>query len=287
VWPERLAALGLTLGIVFFGWRGGFEGSQAVLRDEALVSPQRSPGRTAGVRLVEAVARARWLRSGLTPGTASVATLVLAVSSREEVSRIKLFVPRALTLVALGAGLVLEQRLIAMVMVGFLAFSAVFEGSEVLRQSGDAGAAWVLCKAPVERGELLRGLWLALLLRYLALPLGVAALLALELHPAVALAQVAALAAGLRLAFAAASWLRPGLPLAAEQRTVQSLLGFGLASVVSFGWTLAALGIAALGQQAPWLGTLVAALVTGSLVAGRWGLEQLAEGRMAQLEFSG
>jgi hypothetical protein len=221
------------------------------------------------VRLVEAVARARWLRSGLTPGTASVATLVLAVSSREEVSRIKLFVPRALTLVALGAGLVLEQRLIAMVMVGFLAFSAVFEGSEVLRQSGDAGAAWVLCKAPVERGELLRGLWLALLLRYLALPLGVAAvLLALELHPAVALAQVAALAAGLRLAFA-------------------SLLGFGLASVVSFGWTLAALGIAALGQQAPWLGTLVAALVTGSLVAGRWGLEQLAEGRMAQLEFSG
>jgi len=286
--PERLAALALTLGVGLFAWRGGFEGGQIALRDEAMGAAQASAGRSAGVRLVEAAAAARWLRRGLTPGVASVAALVLAVSSREEVSRLKLFVPRVLTLATLGAGLVLEERLVPLVMIGFLAFSAVFEGVEVLRQCGDAGASWVLWKAPLEQGELRRGLWLALLLRYLLLPLGVAAvLLGLELHPGPALALLFALVAGLRLGFGLGLWLRPGLPLAAEQRTTQSLVGFGLASGVSFGWTVAALLIGALARQAPWLASVVALLCAGSLMAARWSVEQLAEERQARLEFVG
>jgi hypothetical protein len=288
--PERLAAVGLTLGVALVAWRGGFEGGQWALREDALVAPARSAGGSAGVRLVEAAGRTALLRRRVTPAVASVAALVLAVSSREEVSRLKLFAPRVLTLLTLGAGFVLENRLLPLVMIGFLCFSAVFEGLEVLRQSGDAAASWVLWKAPLERGELLRGLWLALLLRYLALPLGVAALLLgleLHLHLAVAVALLAGLAAGLRLAFATGLWLRPGLPLAAEQHTTQSLLGFGLASGVSFGWTLLALGIGALGQQAAWLGVLVALLVTGSTMAASWSLEQLAEERLARLEFGG
>jgi len=286
--PERLGALGLTLGVALVAWRGGFEGGQVVLRDDALVVAQKSGGRSAGVRLVEAAAGIPALGRWLTPPVASVAALVLAVSSREEVSRIKVFVPRALALLTLGAGLVMQERLMPLVMIGFLAFSAVFEGVEVLRQCGDVGASWVLWKAPLRRGELRRGLWLALLLRYLSLPLLVAAaLLGLELHPAPALALLAALLAGLRLGFAMGLWLRPGLPLAAEQRTTQSLTGFGLASGVSFAWTLAALAIGALALRAPWLATVVALLCAASLMAARWSVEQLAEERQARLEFVG
>lgn len=288
VWPERLAALALCLGVAVLAWRGGFEAAQSALRHDALIQPQRRAGTSAGVRLVNRAARLPLVRRWVTPPVAAVASLILAVTSREEVSRLKLFAPRLLTLLTLGAGLVMDEPLLPMVMIGVLSFSAVFEGLEVLRQSGDAGASWVLWKVPVERAVLLRALWLALLIRYLLLPLGVAALLlGKELHPAVALTLVLALGAALRLAFAGGLCLRPGLPLAAEQRTTQSLLGFGLASIVSVGWTLTALGIGALGLRVPALAATVALLVTGAVMAARWSLEQLAGQRTGRLEFFG
>jgi len=286
VLPERLAALGLALAIGVVAWRGGFEGAQAVLRDD-VVAPPSGPGRSLGVRLVAVAERTPLLRRRVTPPVAALARLVLAVTSREEVSRLKLFAPRVFALLCLGAGFFMEERLMPLVMSGFLSFSAVFEGLESTRQSADAGASWVLWKTPLRRGELLRGLWIALLLRYLALPLSVAGvLLALELHGAVALGLLLALAAGLRFAFAVGVWMRPGLPLAAEQRTAQSLLGFGLASGVSAGWALVAVAIGALGLQAPWLAVVVALLITGATMAARWSLELLAEERQARLEFT-
>jgi hypothetical protein len=286
VLPERLAALALTLGTALIAWWGGFEDAQSALVEDALVTPQRGVDTSLGGRALEAVRRRPLLRRLVDAEVASLGSLILAVSSREEVSRIKLFAPRVMTLLTLAAGFWLEDGMLPLVVIGVLSYTAVFEGLEVMRQSGDAPASWVLWKIPVERRKLLRGLWLALGLRYLALPVLVAGvLLVREVPLAPALALLAALVAGLRLAFVLGLWVRPGLPLAADQQTTQSLFGFGLATVVSVAWTLMAFVIGALALKSAALASLVALLTTGATMAARWSLELLAQSRLDRLEF--
>jgi len=217
---ERLAAL------LFVALAGGAmwrltQGPYAEAMAEAVLAGDQE--RVKSAFTVRALRRLRRTRIGarLLPGqTFAVVGVMLSVSEREEVSRMRNFIPRAFELVFFVSGLI--GPLEGVLWIGLLAsfgLTNLLQGMESLKQSKSASATWLFHVTPVEPIVLLRALHRGALTQHFALPWAMTTIaLALTYGPIEATALAVLYLALGQLALASLSLARPGFPLGAEQR---------------------------------------------------------------------
>lgn len=284
---SRRAGAILLLGTAVLVALGGvLSRYYADFAEQSVAKGGRSP-RSALVWALERITRLPGAgRHVLPPPVLAVAAAVLTTTRREDVSRAKTLAPQVLALVAFAVAWTGAEPLVMLTMLTYLGFSAVVEGLQVTRQSSHPAAGWIFWAAPVDPRHVVRGLTLALTLRFLVLPAVLLALILFRLHPP-ALAGVLSLAyvlsARLLIPLGLALW--PALPLSHDQRSAQSFFGFVLAFVLTVVFAVAQAVIVML---TPLFGVIAVALAAAMLVAlagAAWGLGWSAAQRVARLEY--
>jgi hypothetical protein len=277
--PHRAAVVALVAATVALALRGGLAKYYPHLLEQAAL-PRPSPGRRSlAVRLLEALTRLPPVGQRLfPPASVGLGAAILTLSQREEVSRLKVLVPRLVALLFFLLGLSGGQELLPLSMLAYFTFAAAVEGLDAVGQSAHAPASWLLHAAPLRGQEAARGVLLAVTLRFLLFPLTLLAVLLFRRHPPLLAGLLAAgtLFAG-RAAVAARLALWPALPLSREQRATQSLagvaLGFGLTVTGGAAYAVASfladrLGIIGLAAVALGVGATAAAGLSMRLLAG-------------------
>jgi hypothetical protein len=249
--------------------------------------PAARPPRSAGAWVLEQVAGVPVVGRVLLPSAVqAVAEAVLTATRREDVSRAKTLAPQILSILAFAVAWTGAERLMSLTMLTYLGFSAALDGLQVTRQSGNPAASWIFWGTPAEPRHVVRGLILALSLRFLVLPVALLALVLFRMHPP-ALAAVLSLAYLLtaRLALRLGLLLWPAFPLSQDQRATQSVLGF----VVGFAITIAfAVVQAILVLLHPMFGVftlLLGVVVLVAMAVAAWGLGYGAAARVAGLQY--
>jgi hypothetical protein len=216
----------------------------------------------------------------------AVASAVLLATRREDVSRAKILASQLLAVGAFVVAFTGAEYLVTVTLLTYLGFSSVTDGLKVTRQSGLPAAGWIFCGAPIEPGHLVRGLSAALMLRFLALPALLLAVIFFRQHPP-GLAAVLALSYVLvtRVVVMAGLVLWPAFPLSQEQQRAQSMLSyvFGFALSIAFG--IAQTVLVLLHQGFATVALVLGAAGLVALAAAAWGLRWAAASRVSRLEY--
>jgi hypothetical protein len=285
---QRCGALALLLvALVAPLSTKAWERPYARLLEGELRARERAMRPPLDARVLGLVARIPLVGAWLVPeAPRAVATLVLTMLDREEVSRVKMIVPRVVAFGFFVFGVFGAGGPIVTVMLGYFGIASVLQGLEVVRQSSEFQASWSLFVAPLDTADLARGMRLAILVRLFLWHLALMGTALFLRNPPVSAALLAiCYVVAARLTFAAALALRPTLPLSQEQRSVQSLVGF-VASffvniVLAVAYSTVLLLVALLGK----LGAVLAAIGALAFLAGAILLERLAAQRMSRLVF--
>jgi len=268
---ERAGVVALAAGSVLLGTSGVLDRRYVHLVELTAQPPAGAVSPPRVVRLLAGLGRLPVLGPRLfPPSVTGVAAAVLTVTEREEISRLKIWLPRALGLVFFALGFHEGGAMLGLAMLSYLAFSGMVEGLDVTRHSAQADASWLFFASPLPRADVARGMMLAVTARFLALPLVLLGVLLFRAHPpflAALLLLGTFFSACAVLAMALAAW--PDLPLSRDQRATHNLVGFAAGFV---------LGIA--GAVGYALATLVTRLLDGLgealVAAGVAGLAALA-----------
>jgi hypothetical protein len=216
----------------------------------------------------------------------ALASLVLTVSGREEVSRIKALTPRLLQVAMFVLALRSAHPTLFLVMLAYFGLMGLIEGLASLRQSADAAATWLLHLAPLDGGALVRAMRRGALQRYFLLPsllLAVAALATYPPHVALVLwigyvALAAALVAGTLL-------LWPRVPLAEEPSATPGMAGFAISTVLGMVALLTYSLFLAVVTLLGWVGSVLGAIAACALLAAAQLAGHLAGRRVRALEY--
>ena len=249
--------------------------------------PHRRVPRSVLVRALERAMHVPVLGRLLLPAPVqAVASAVLLATRREDVSRAKILASQLLALGAFVVAFTGAEHLVTVTLLTYLGFSSVTDGLKVTRQSGLPAAGWIFCGAPIEPGHLVRGLSAALMLRFLALPAVLLAVIFFRQHPP-GLAAVLALGYVLvaRVVVMAGLALWPAFPLSQEQQRAQSMLSyvFGFALSIAFG--IAQTILVLLHQGFATVALVLGAAGLVALAAAAWGLRWAAASRVSRLEY--
>lgn len=267
--------------------RGGFERFYPRLTEAAVAEPGRPVVRPLTVRLLEAVSRLPLLGGWLLPrASTAVASAILTLTVREEVSRLRVLVPQVVAALFFILGLRTEQATLPLSMLAYFGLASVIDGLDVVRQSPSAPASWIFFKTPIEARQVRRGIRVAIMLRFLALPLLLLTVLLLKSHPPLlaALLATAYLFVG-RFVIAGGIVARPAFPLSQDQRAAQSFLGLVLGFVLSVAGSVAYLVAVFLVTTLGWVGLAIAAVAVAGLAAATLACELWASERLARAEY--
>ena len=216
----------------------------------------------------------------------AVASTVLVVTRREDVSRAKILATQLLALGAFVVAFTGAEHLVTMTMLTYLGFSAVTDGLRVIRQTSLPGAGWIFCGTPIEPRHLVRGLTTALALRFLALPALLLAAVLFRRHPpglAAVLALSYVLAARLVVAVGLLVW--PAFPLSQEQQRAQSMLSFVIGFALSIAFGIAQSVFVLLHQAFPAVAVVLGGATLVAMALAAWVLGRGAASRVARLEY--
>jgi hypothetical protein len=284
---ERAGVLALVVGSVLLGTSGVLDRRYVHLIELSAQPPAGAVAPPLVVRLLAGLGRLPGIGPRLfPPSVTGVAAAILALTAREEISRLRIWLPRLLSLVFFAVGFHEGGGLLSLAMLSYLAFSGMVEGLDVIRHSAQAEASWVFFASPLPRRDVARGMMLAVTIRFLVLPLVLLGVLLFRAHPAVLAALLVIgtfFVARATLAIALALW--PDLPLSRDQRATHNLVGFaagfllGIAGAV--GYALATLLPRLLGG----VGLVLVALGTAALAAAALAARALAARRLDRLEY--
>ncbi len=288
-WPlvaGRVSALGLVGLAIAASVSRRLARRQAELQQSICEGTGSGVRRSATVWLLQragAVPPGRWL---LPPPVLALVLAIVRSSEREEVSRLRSLGLLVLAFVFFGTGLLMGGP-VPLALLSYALFANTLEALDVARQSSDAAASWLLCKAPLRGAQLLRALEAAVLLRASAVPLALlTVLLFLRLHavPAAGLALCAALAAPATLALAVV--VAPAPPLSREQRSTQSFLGLAIALVLNVGATVAGAVLMLLFDSLPAVAIVLGLLLLAALAVAAFAFHYWAARRLDGLEWA-
>ena len=285
-WWRRAGAVLLVSAAVLMSILGLLHRHYANFAEQSAAATGRVP-RSALVGALERAMRVPWLgRLLLPPPVQAVASAVLLATRREDVSRAKILASQLLALGAFVVALTGAEHLVTMTLLTYLGFSSVADGLKVTRQSSLPAAGWIFCGTPIEPRQLVRGQATALMLRFLALPALLLAVIFFRQHPpalAAVLALVYVLAA--RLVVAAGLLLWPAFPLSQEQQRAQSMLSYVVGFGLSVGFAVVQAVLVMLHQAFGTVAVGLGAAMILAMSAAAWGLRWGAASRMAALEF--
>ena len=221
------------------------------------------------------------------PPVAALAGAILTLGRREEASRVRGFVT---TVLALGIGvwgILGDGGIIPVAILSSVVLSVALEGLAATRQSASAPAAWAIAKSPLTAGHLVRAVLLAVLSRFVLVPLALFAVLLFRRHDAL-LATFLALASlfTTRIVVLGALAFRPSFPLD-EAPVVTGVLGQVIAWAVGTAGAIAYAVAATLVSMLGTVGMVITALGTLGLAAAAWVARWGAARRVARLEHLG
>jgi hypothetical protein len=289
-WPgarwRRLGAVLLVSGAGVMSVRGVLHRHYANFAEQSAAPTTRVP-RSTLVWALERAARVPVVGPLLLPAPVlAVASAVLLVTRREDVSRAKILATQLLALGAFVVAFTGAEHLVTMTMLTYLGFSAVADGLRVTRQSSLPGAGWIFCGAPIEPRQLVRGLTTAVVLRFLALPALLLAVIFFRQHPpglAAVLALSYVLAARLVVAVGLLIW--PAFPLSQEQQRAQSMLSFVIGFALSIAFGIAQSVLVLLHQAFPAVALVLGGATLVAMAGTAWGLGRGAASRVARIEY--
>jgi hypothetical protein len=238
-------------------------------------------------RLLVAIGRTPGLRLLLPAPAGALAGAVLTLGRREEAARLRGFATTLMAVAMAVWGLLADGGVVPMAVLASFLVSIGLEGLSAVRQSADAGAVWVVAKAPLSARHVVRAVQWAVVARFVLLPQALFAVLAFRRHPwyLAALLVVGGLAAA-RLVIAGALAVRPSLPLGEPPIVsgfVAQMLAWALGIAGAVGYVLAA-------TLAELLGIIGAALVAMGVLAtlaASVALQMVAAHRLGRLEQAG
>ncbi len=288
-WPgalwRRMGAVLLVSAAGLMSVRGVLHRHYANFAEQSAAPATRVP-RSTLVGALERAMRMPVLGPLLLPAPVlAVASTVLLVTRREDVSRAKILASQLLALGAFVVAFTGAEHLVTMTMLTYLGFSAVTDGLRVTRQSSLPGAGWIFCGAPIAARHLVRGLTTALVLRFLALPALLLAVIFFRRHPpglAAVLALSYVLAARLVIAVGLLAW--PAFPLSQEQQRAQSMLSFVIGFALSIAFGIAQSVLVLLHQAFPAVAVVFGGATLVAMACAAWGLRRGAAARVARLE---
>jgi hypothetical protein len=215
-------------------------------------------------RLLVAIGRAPVFRLLLPGPAAALAGVILTLGRREEASRLRGFATTLMAVAMAVWGLWADDGLVPIAVLASFTVSIALEGLAVVRQSADAGAGWLVAKAPLSARHVVRAVQWAVITRFALLPQALFGALAFRRHPwYVAVLVVAGSFAAARLVVASALAFRPSIPLGeppAVSGFVAQLAGWALGIVGAVAYVMAA-------TLADLLGALGAVLVAMGVLA--------------------
>ena len=158
------------------------------------------------------------LRLLLPPPAGALAGAILTLGRREEASRLRGFATTLLAVAMAVWGLLADDGLMPIAVLASFMVSIGLEGLSVVRQSADAGAAWVVAQAPLRARHVVRAVQWAVVTRFVLLPLALFGVLAFRRHPwYLAALLVAGSLAVARLVVASALAIRPSIRSASRR----------------------------------------------------------------------
>jgi hypothetical protein len=235
-------------------------------------------------RLLVAIGGVPVLRLLLPRPAGALAGAVLTLGRREEASRLRGFATTLLAAAMFVWGLWADDGMMPVAVLASFTVSIALEGLAVVRQSADAGAGWVVAKAPLSARHVVRAVQWAVLTRFTLLPQALFGVLAFRRHPwHVALLLVAGSLAAARLVVASALAVRPSIPLGEPPRVsgfVSQMTGWALGIAGAVAYVMAAMLTDLLGA----IGAAVVALGVIATFVASFTVQLGAAHRLARLE---
>ncbi|HEV7500003.1 MAG TPA: hypothetical protein VGQ33_08380 [Vicinamibacteria bacterium] len=283
---RRAGAVVLVAAAGVISMRGVLHRHYANFAEQSAATTARVP-RSALVWALERLMRVPVLGPLLLPPPVqAVASAVLLVTRREDISRAKILASQLLALGAFAVALTGAEHVVTVTLLTYLGFSSVADGLKVTRQSSLPAAGWIFAGSPIEPRQLVRGLAAALEMRFLALPVLLLAAIFFRRYPP-GLAAVLALSYVLaaRLVIVVGLLLWPAFPLSEEQHRAQSMLSYVVGFALSIAFAVGQTVLVVLHQG---FGAVIVVLGAAGLVAmaaAAWGLTWGAASRLARLEY--
>ena len=284
---ERTAAVLLFLSALLIATRLDLGKRYPDLVDRLLESDERPTSRPLTVRLLETASRVpligKWLAP---PQPLAVATLILTLTQRELISRLKILVPRVILIaffvVALSAG----DRYFSPLIVAFYGFIGLLTGCDLIKQSSQPAASWPLLAAPIDSLQIIRGLRLVITVKYFALPAALVTVALFLINPPV-LAALLALCylVETRCLISVLILISPALPLSAEHVTTAQFVGLGVSMAVTFVTTIGYVIVVSVYGMFEYVGLGIGAIGLMTLVVMSYWLDRGASARLQRLEY--
>lgn len=282
---QRLGALALLALAGLLMWRGGLDLHRAEVLQSGWRSRKERVARGSVVGALERAAELPGLGRLLPDPVLAVAGAVLTLTRREEVSRLKVLAPRVIALGGFAAALAGVEPELVLNLLAYVGFSAAVDGLSVAGQSSTPAAGWVFRGAPLSSRDLMRGLRLAVSLRFLLLPAALLAVLLLRAHPwplAVLLALDYLLAARVLLALAIV--IQPVLPLSSEHRSMSPLWAFVVGFVATLAGGIAHAVVVIVAGASLTAAAIIAGMAAAMFGIASWALGIAAAARLDSLE---
>jgi hypothetical protein len=285
---ERLGALLMVGASSYLTLRVDLSKRYPDLSDILLASDARPARATLAARAVRLLSNIPVLSTLLAPPPAAgVASLIIIATGREVVSRLKVLAPRVVLIGLFLWGLTSEDRFVSPSLITFYGFMSLIDGWEIVKQSQQAQACWVLLTSPLDARHLSGGIRLALMIKYFSLPLLLVTLTFFFRHPF----ELAAVLSLLFLAEARAVIslllaLRPALPLSQEQVPGSVLAGFAISIGVSTVTNVIYAVVVAFEELFPLSGVVIGVIVLLFMVFANLLLERQARTRLSRLEYA-
>ena len=284
---ERAGALLLLASALLIATRLDLGKRYPDLVDRLLESDERPTSPPLTVRLLETASRIPLVGRWLAPAQpVAVATLILTLTQRELISRLKILVPRvvliAFFVVALSAG----DRYFSPLIVAFYGLIGMVTGCDLIKQSSQPAAGWPLLAAPIDALQIIRGMRLVVTVKYFALPAVLVTLALFLINPPI-LAGLLVLCylVETRCVISLLILMSPAMPLSAEHVTMTHLVGLGVSMVVTLVTTIGYVTVVWIYSLFGYLGLGVGAAGLMILVVASHFLDRGAAARLQRLEY--
>ncbi|HLG16386.1 MAG TPA: hypothetical protein VJH03_18045 [Blastocatellia bacterium] len=283
---ERAGAVLFLAGALWVALRLDIGRRYPQLIDRLLAADERPAARPFTVRLLELLRGlplvGRWLAP---PQPAAVASLILTLTQREVMSRIKILVPRVILIVFFVVSVTAGDRYFSPLIIAFYGFMGMIDGCEIIKHSSEPAAGWLLAAAPADARQILRGMRLAITLKYFALPavLVTTALFIADKPMLAALFAISYLVEA-RCLVSLVYLMSPALPLSRDHATARQFTSVALSLAVTVITTIAYVLVSFAYEMFGYFGLAVGVVGVIGLGFASYGLDRGAAARMGKLE---
>jgi hypothetical protein len=167
---QRVGALVIVCAAVWLSFTRKSSMYYAHVLERMIAVDERPTRRPLVVKLISTIRQIPLAGKRLIPDQAfSIASLILLSTGREDASRLRTLPSRAVVL-CIFCLYIFKPNPVLLLMMSFYGFSGIGEGVHLISRSSFPGACWPLIAGPIEPEQLRKGIHLAVLSGYFAVP---------------------------------------------------------------------------------------------------------------------